>query len=133
MRYQEMHGPLEGWTYDERGVIYTTSGYRTTARQIEFCMWMYECMRAEVRQWMIRSDERPGALRPVFESGDLPPTDATLSKSDAPTRTTDRRKHVSGKEKKKPEHEAVTALRAPAQPPADRGTVAVTAVRSGCT
>lgn len=52
MRYEELSGPLQGWTYDEAGTIYTSSGYKTTARQIEFCMWMYECMRAETRQWL---------------------------------------------------------------------------------
>ena len=71
MRYEELPGPLSGWTYDEHGVIHTASGYKTTARQIEFCMWMYDCMRAEVKQWMIRSDERPGALRPLFDPADL--------------------------------------------------------------
>lgn len=30
MRYEELPGPLEGWTYDEHGVIYTASGYKTT-------------------------------------------------------------------------------------------------------
>lgn len=71
MRYEELSGPLEGWTYDENGTIYTASGYKTTARQIEFAMWMWNCMRAEVKQWMIRSDEHPGATRPVFDSDDL--------------------------------------------------------------
>ena len=71
MRYEEMSGPLTGWTYDEHGTIYTASGYKTTARQIEFCMWMYTCMTTEAKRWMIRSDERPGALRPLFESRDL--------------------------------------------------------------
>lgn len=70
MRYEEFHGPLEGWTYDERGVIYTARGYRTTARQIEFCMWMWDCMTDEAKRWMIRSDERPGALRPLYETAD---------------------------------------------------------------
>lgn len=40
MRYEELPGPLQGWTYDEAGTIYTASGYKTTARQIESCMWM---------------------------------------------------------------------------------------------
>ena len=71
MRYEELPGPLQGWTYDEAGTIYTASGYKTTARQIEFCMWMYECMRAETKQWMIHSDEAAGALRPVSETSDL--------------------------------------------------------------
>lgn len=71
MRYEELNGPLKGWTYDENGTIYTASGYRTSARQIEFCMWMYECMRKEVRHWLIHSDEAAGALRPVYELSDL--------------------------------------------------------------
>lgn len=99
MRYEELPGPLEGWTYDEHGVIYTASGYRTTARQIEFCMWMYDCLTSQAKQWMIRSDERPGALKPLYEPNDL----------------------KSGRrgEKKnlQPEREAVAALRARAQPP----------------
>ena len=81
MRYEELSGPLQGWTYDEAGTIYTSSGYKTTARQIEFCMWMYECMRAETRQWMIHSDEAAGALRPVFEISDLKATTRQTIKS----------------------------------------------------
>lgn len=99
MRYEELPGPLEGWTYDERGVIYTTSGYKTTARQIEFCMWMYECMSGEAKRWMIRSDERPGALRPLFESHDLESSQRGQKKN------------------LQPERGAVSALRAQAQPP----------------
>ena len=71
MRYEELPGPLEGWTYDEHGTIHTASGYKTTARQIEFAMWMWRCLTAEAKSWMIHSDERPGALRPLYETGDL--------------------------------------------------------------
>jgi hypothetical protein len=71
MRYEELTGPLTGWTYDENGIIYTSTGYKTTARQIEFCMWMYDVMTGEARHWMIRSDERPGATRPLFDPNDL--------------------------------------------------------------
>ena len=92
MRYEELKGPLEGWTYDEAGTIYTASGYRTTARQIEFCMWMYTCMTSEAKRWMIHSDERPGALKPLFETRDLQPSHAPMVKSDAPTHPSDRRK-----------------------------------------
>lgn len=94
MRYEELPGPLEGWTYDERGVIYTASGYKTTARQIEFCMWMYECLTDEAKRWMIRSDERPGALKPLFSPDDL----------------------KSGSAGKKERARAVSALRAQAKP-----------------
>lgn len=94
MRYEEFTGPLEGWTYDERGVIYTASGYKTTARQIEFAMWMWGCMTTEAKRWMIRSDEHPGALRPLYDRADL--------------------YSESAQEKE----EAVSALRAQAQPPA---------------
>lgn len=71
MRYEELPGPLTGWTYDEHGVIHTANGYKTTARQIEFCMWMYDCLTEEAKRWMIRSDEHAGALRPLFEREDL--------------------------------------------------------------
>ena len=90
MRYEELSGPLAGWTYDENGTIHTASGYKTTARQIEFCMWMYECMSAEAKRWMIRSDERPGAMRPLFETRDLQPPHAPMAKSDAPPHPSDR-------------------------------------------
>lgn len=94
MRYEELPGPLEGWTYDEHGTIHTASGYRCTARQIEFCMWMYDCMTSEARRWMIRSDEGPGALRALYESSDLHDPHAPPTKSDAPTKRADRRKQV---------------------------------------
>ena len=71
MRYEELPGPLEGWTYDAAGVIYTASGYRCTARQIEFAMWMLECMTSEAKRWLIHSDEAPGATRPLYDRGDL--------------------------------------------------------------
>lgn len=71
MRYEELPGPLEGWTYDEHGVIYTASGYKTTVRQIEFAMRMLDYLTSEAKRWMIRSDERPGALRPLYELADL--------------------------------------------------------------
>jgi hypothetical protein len=90
MRYEELHGPLEGWTYDENGTIHTASGYKCTARQIEFCMWMYDVLTGEAKRWMIRSDERPGATRPLFESSDLQTAQATVTESDAPNRRTDR-------------------------------------------
>ena len=94
MHYEELPGPLEGWTYDEEGTIYTTSGYRCSAQQIEFAMWMWSCMTAEAKHWMIRSDERPGATRPLFDPEDL--------------------KSESAGKGKKPEREAVSALRAQA-------------------
>jgi len=71
MRYEELPGPLTGWTYDENGIIHTASGYKTTARQIEFCMWMYACMTTEAKRWMIRSDQQPGALRTLYDRSDL--------------------------------------------------------------
>ena len=99
MHYEELPGPLEGWTYDERGVIYTSSGYRCSARQLEFAMWMWSCMTTEAKRWMIHSDERPGASRPLYETADL---------------KSDRREE---KKDLQPEREAATALRAQAQPP----------------
>jgi len=101
MRYEELTGPLKGWTYDDTGVIHTASGYKTTARQIEFCMWMYDCLTAEAKRWMIRSDERPGALRPLFEPDELKSGSAGTKKN------------------LQPEREAVSALRAQAQPASD--------------
>lgn len=115
MRYEEFQGPLEGWTYDERGVIHTASGYKTTARQIEFAMWMLECMTSEAKRWMIRSDERPGALRPLYESADLQTAHAPAANSDAPKKPADRKKAGLREKMKKPEREAVGALRAQAE------------------
>ena len=94
MRYEELKGPLEGWTYDEAGTIYTASGYRTTPRQIEFCMWMYTCMTTEAKRWMIRSDEHPGALHPLFETQDLKPPHARMTKSPLRTRSCNAEKAV---------------------------------------
>lgn len=70
MHYEELPGPLEGWTYDEHGTIYTSSGYRCSARTIECALWLLQCYGSEARRWMIRSDEAPGALRPLYETSD---------------------------------------------------------------
>ena len=70
MRYVELHGPLEGWTYDEHGTIHTASGYRCSARTLECALWLFQCYGSEARRWMIRSDEAPGALRPLYETDD---------------------------------------------------------------
>jgi len=40
VRYKELSGSLEGWTYDEEGVMHTPSGYRCTAQQIEGMLWL---------------------------------------------------------------------------------------------
>ena len=71
MRYEELPGPLEGWTYDENGVVYTTSGYRCDARHIEAALWLFGCFSTEARRYLIHSDEAAGALRPVYELSDL--------------------------------------------------------------
>lgn len=71
MRYEELPGPLEGWTYDEEGTIYTATGYRCSAKQIEFCLWMLNVMSSEAKLWKIHSDEHPGATRPLYEIADL--------------------------------------------------------------
>lgn len=82
MHYEELPGPLAGWTYDENGTVYTASGYRCDARHIECALWLFECFSIEARRWMIHSDEAPGALRPVYELSDLTinqaPTKAVL-------------------------------------------------------
>lgn len=70
MRYVELHGPLEGWTFDENGTIYTRSGYRCSARTLECALWLFQCYGSEARRWMIRSDEHPGALRPLYDVED---------------------------------------------------------------
>lgn len=70
MRYEEFRGPLDGWTYDEEGLIYITSGYRCTARTLECALWLFQCYSTDARHWLIRSDEAPVATRPVYEARD---------------------------------------------------------------
>jgi len=71
VRYEEMPKPLDGWTYDENGTIYTASGYRCSARTLECALWLFQCYSGEARKYLIRSDERPGATRPLYELRDL--------------------------------------------------------------
>ena len=131
MRYEELSGPLQGWTYDEAGTIYTASGYKTTARQIEFCMWMYECMRAETRQWLIHSDEAAGALRPVFETSDLKARTRQTSKSSGrvanvrPDPTGQNARHVSQQAMTTQIKRAAAGLRPTPQKAPENNTLAV--------
>lgn len=62
MRYEELTGPLKGWTFDENGTIYTVSGYACSARTIECALWLLQCYGRDVRQHPIHSDEKAGAL-----------------------------------------------------------------------
>lgn len=71
MRYEEFPGPLTGWTYDERGTICTVSGYKCNARTLECALWLFQCYSSEARRYLIRSDEAPGLLRPLYEPSDL--------------------------------------------------------------
>jgi hypothetical protein len=71
MRYEELPGPLQGWTYDEHGTIYTATGYRCSAPQIECALWLMGCFSIEAQRFLIHSDEAEGALRPVYELSDL--------------------------------------------------------------
>ena len=77
MRYEEFEAPLEGWTYDENGTIHTASGYRCNARTLECALWLFECYSVDARRHLIRSDEAPGAVRPLYESSDADPTGET--------------------------------------------------------
>jgi len=70
MRYEEIDGPLQGWTFDENGTIYTASGYACNARTLECALWLFRCYGQDARKYLIRSDEAPGALRPLYESCD---------------------------------------------------------------
>ena len=71
MRYEELPGPLEGWTYDEEGTIHTRSGYRCSARILESALWLFQCYNSDARKHLIRSDEAPGATRPLYEIADV--------------------------------------------------------------
>lgn len=71
MRYEELGWPLNGWTYDEYGTIYTASGYKCSARALEGALWLFQCYGIEARRYLIHSDEAPGALRPLYELSDL--------------------------------------------------------------
>lgn len=73
MRYEQLQGPLEGWTYDENGTIYTASGYHCSAQTLECALWLFECYSGEGRRYLIRSDEAPGASRSLYNF----PTPAT--------------------------------------------------------
>jgi hypothetical protein len=70
MRYEELTGPLDGWTYDEAGTIYTPSGYRCSARTLECALWLFECYGRDATRWLIRSDQAPGATRPLHRTED---------------------------------------------------------------
>lgn len=70
MRYEEIGEALPGWTYDEAGTIHTASGYRCNARTLECALWLFQCYSGEARKYLIRSDEAPGALRPLYEVDD---------------------------------------------------------------
>lgn len=71
MRYEEIGHPLDGWTYDETGTIYTSSGYRCSARLLESALWLFQCYNSDARKHLIRSDKAPGATRPLYEIGDV--------------------------------------------------------------
>lgn len=71
MRYEEIGHPLEGWTYDENGTIYTKSGYRCSARTLECALWLMQCYSSDARNHLICSDEHAGALRPLYELSDV--------------------------------------------------------------
>lgn len=71
MRYEELPGPLEGWTYDENGTVYTASGYKCSAQTLECALWLFQCYCTDARRHLIHSDEAPGALRPLYELSDL--------------------------------------------------------------
>lgn len=77
MRYEEFGEALKGWTYDERGTIYTASGYKCNARTLECALWLFQCYSAEARKYLIRSDEAPGATRPLYETRDAGETKAS--------------------------------------------------------
>lgn len=79
MRYEPLSGPLEGWTYDQNGTIYTASGYHCDARSLEAALWLFQCFSIEARHFLIHSDEAADAARPVYELADL-------AKNIAPTR-----------------------------------------------
>lgn len=74
MRYEELPGPLQDWTCDEHGTIFTTSGYHCSARTLECALWLFQCYGREARRHLIRSDEAPGALRPLYETADADPS-----------------------------------------------------------
>lgn len=70
MHYEELKGPLTGWTYDSEGVIHTRSGYRATAQQIESALWLLGCWASDSRKYWIHSDEGTGALRRLHDTSD---------------------------------------------------------------
>jgi hypothetical protein len=76
VRYEELPGPLEGWTYDEEGVVHTPSGYRCTAQQIEGMLWLFGCLPFNPEKLLIHSDETAGALRPLYERAHIDTTNS---------------------------------------------------------
>lgn len=70
MRYEELTGPLNGWTYDEAGTIYSPTGYRCSARTLECALWLFQCYSLDATRWLMRSDTRPDAHRPLHSIED---------------------------------------------------------------
>lgn len=58
MRYEELPGPLAGWTYDENGTVYTASGYRCDARH---------CSQAP--RWLRRTSARTASRQAALRTG----------------------------------------------------------------
>lgn len=71
MRKEEFGEPLEGWTYNEQGEIFTASGYTTNAQHIEAALWIMGILLKQYAKDAIYSDERPRATRPLLEPKDL--------------------------------------------------------------
>jgi hypothetical protein len=65
-----------GFRFDERGNMVTRSGYKCSPNYLEGMLWLAGCYRFEILQYLIRSDEAKGALRPLLETADMDPEGA---------------------------------------------------------
>lgn len=63
-----------GFRFDERGNLITRSGYKCSPNYLEGMLWLAGCYRFEILKHLIRSDEAPGALRPLLETADMDPS-----------------------------------------------------------
>jgi hypothetical protein len=56
----------------------TRSGYKCSAQLLESALWLFGCYSHDATKHLIRSDEAPGIMRPLYETADADPTDQTL-------------------------------------------------------
>lgn len=66
-----------GFGFDRDGLLITRSGYKCSPQSLEAALWLVGCMRFDATKLLIRSDEAPGAFRPLYETSDADETGET--------------------------------------------------------